>query len=202
MAVFEPRLSSSGIQNRYYTRVGYTAPDTRAGVNECIIGYPTQWNGSVLSNCVGYAWGRAYEIMAKMGIQNPRPDLSINNAWRWYADDRHDNYERGSQPRLGAICCFDDNSDSYHGGGGHVAVVEQITETSVILSNSAYSGTMFYLTEYDKNSFIQGQPHHASSHGGWYIFQGFIYLPIDTPVPPPPPITARKLKIMFYPHFF
>ncbi len=116
--------------------------------------------GYGLPNCTAYAWGRAYEIT---GV---RPKLSTGNAENWFPYNQSTGaYDYGWTPRLGAIACW-----AYPGGGGHVAVVEQIdSDGTMYLSNSP----SFYITEaniYDSNP----------GGSSWWIFQGYIYV-IDTP---------------------
>ena len=125
--------------------------------------------GYGLPNCTAYAWGRAYEITGQ------RPKLSTGNAENWFPYNQSTGaYDYGWTPRLGAIACW-----AYPGGGGHVAVVEQIdSDGTMYLSNSAWSARYgscpsFYITEaniYDSNP----------GGSSWWIFQGYIYV-IDTP---------------------
>lgn len=128
--IFSPRLHAPDTDNKYYIKSGHTVGGVR-GVNDCILGNskgrPT--SGSVLPNCVGYAWGRAYEIMGT------KPKLSINNANTFWGRTS-DGYSRGQTVRLGAIACWD-------GTYGHVAVVERIEPTNdgkfvVTFSDSAW----------------------------------------------------------------
>ena len=173
---FIPRTEEPSEDNIYYrvTRVG--------GLNECI---EIMGSGSALPNCVGYAWGRAYEIMGK------RPTLSKADAEKWYGNTS-DGYTRSQTARIGAIACWSkgsvtDDSD----GAGHVAVVEQINvDGSIVTSNSDYSGRRFYTRTFT------GIPTMTNYH-----FQGYIYLPIDvtpggsdTPITP---TTKNKKKNIF-----
>ena len=145
---FVPRNTNNdapSADNIYYLvpRVG--------GVNECI----EIANGSVLPNCVGYCWGRAYEITGT------KPTLSKNDASTWFANTS-DGYQRGTIPALGAVAC-------YSGGlyGGHVATIEQInSDGSCIISNSAYNGTRFWVQTIRP-------PFYEFQTG--YTFLGFIY---------------------------
>ena len=98
--------------------------------------------GYGLPNCTAYAWGRAYEITGQ------RPKLSTGNAENWFPYNQSTGaYDYGWTPRLGAIACW-----AYPGGGGHVAVVEQIdSDGTMYLSNSAWSARYgscpsFYIT--------------------------------------------------------
>ena len=150
---FTPRFSEPSSDNPYYNSTYNVFSAAGYG----------------LPNCTAYAWGRAYEITGK------RPSLSTSNAEDWFPYNQRTNaYEYGWTPRLGAIACW-----SYPGGGGHVAVVEQIdSDGTMYLSNSAWSARYgscpsFYITEanvYDSNP----------GGSSWWNFQGYIYV-IDSP---------------------
>ena len=150
---FTPRFEEPSYSNKYYS----------APLNIFSAA------GYGLPNCTAYAWGRAYEITGT------RPKLSTSNAEDWFPyNQRTGAYEYGWTPRLGAIACW-----SYPGGGGHVAVVEEINSDGTMrLSNSAWSARYgscpsFYITEasiYDSNP----------GGSSWWNFQGYIYV-IDTP---------------------
>ena len=152
-ANYVPRLSCPAKDNKYYLKSGY------GGVNLCILGNPLYTQGSCLANCVGYAWGRAYELLGK------QPSLSRGNAENWWS--YADGYKRGQEPRLGAIACWRKGQAGVASdGAGHVAVVEKIDGNKITLSNSGWGASAFYLTTYNKGGF---------SHGA-YTFQGFIYI--------------------------
>ena len=171
---FKARLSAPSTTDKYWIKTTY------GGKNECIL--INSSTGSCLPNCVGYAWGRAYEIMGK------RPKLSKGNAENWWG--YNDGYSRGQTPKLGAIACWrkgkaGDSSD----GAGHVAVVEKVNGKDFTSSNSGYGGTRFWT-----------QSHKASNNyniGSAYTFQGFIYLPgVVEESSDPEPIPANlKYKI-------
>ena len=153
---YTPRTTAPSATDKHWIKTTY------GGLNECIL--MSASTGSVLSNCVGYAWGRAYEILGE------RPKLSKSNAEDWYGNTA-DGYERGQTPRAGSIICWRrgrlwDSSD----GAGHVAVVEAVYPDGAILtSNSNYKGTRFYTKRI-------APPYNP--YGGTYALQGFIYLPI------------------------
>ena len=148
MEKFVARKDKPKSDNKFYIHTSF------GGVNSCIL--RNKKTGSVLPNCVGYSWGRAYELLGK------KPKLSRGNAENWYG--YNDGYERGQEPRLGAIMCWKGKGNL----AGHVCNVEKhFSDGSVITSNSNYSGTEFYLKEFKK-------PYKISSN---YEFQGFIYLP-------------------------
>ena len=148
---FTKRTTAPSTTNKYYKHT------SAGGYNSCI--HIT--NGSVLPNCVGYAWGRFYEISGN------KPKLSRRNAEDWYGYT--DGYKRGSTPRIGAVICWRKgkvgvNSD----GAGHVAVVEQINaDGSILISESGYNSFRFRTRTLKK----------PYSIGSDYVFQGFIYNP-------------------------
>ena len=112
-----------------------------------------------MPNCTCYAWGRAYEITGET------PELSPYDACTWYDYNVESGvYDYGDIPRQGAIACWA-YSD---GGSGHVAVVEDVEDDRVLLSNSAYQGEEIY-----KDTFPSEDP--SSGRNGW-IFQGYIYV--------------------------
>ena len=146
---FVPRLSSSGILNNpyWYSR------------------NPFYLAGYGLPNCTCYAWGRFWEESDIDHNYSNRPNLSTGNAEDWWGHTQ-DGYERGQEPRLGAVICF---ANGPYSGDGHVAIVEQInSDGSIVTSNSAYGGQFFYTQT------LHG-PNYIPAAG--YVFQGFIYNP-------------------------
>lgn len=155
MSEFVPRKTSPSPSDRHWLKT------TRGGVNECLdIG-----GGSVLPNCVGYAWGRFYEIIGS------RPKLSTGNAENWYPNTA-DGYERSSTPKLGAVACWRKGQEYNSADGyGHVAVVEEIMPNGdIVCSNSAYGGSRFYMKTYLRSE---------GYNSGALTFQGFILPPVE-----------------------
>ena len=152
---FVPRLTAPSAADKYYLHT------SKGGLNECI----HISGGSCLPNCVGYAWGRFYEITGE------RPKLSRANAEMWYGFTA-DGYKRSSTPALGAIVCWSKGVvGNENDGAGHVAVVERIeTNGDIVTSNSAYGGSRFYTQTYKKS---------AGYCFGAYKFQGFILPPVQ-----------------------
>ncbi len=138
---FTPRLTAPESDNEYYysdMNVFYK------------YGYP-------MPNCTAYAYGRAYEILGE------EPRLSWNSAERWFTDNEISKaYKTGTTPKLGAVACW-----SYD-GGGHVAVVEKITDDEITFSNSGYGYKNFYLTTAKLSDKNPGQDN--------WTFQGYIYI--------------------------
>lgn len=159
MAKFTPRLSAPDKTDRHWLR------PSAGGVNQCV----HIKNGSVLPNCVGYAWGRWYELLGKS------PNLSKANAEVWYR--KEDGYERGQLPKLGAVICWSKGEvGNGKDGAGHVAIVEKIkADGTIVTSNSAWNklgGTRFYKKTLKPPYIMKG-----------YDFQGFIYLPMEFDTP-------------------
>lgn len=68
MGKFVPRTSAPSTSDKHWIHT------SAGGLNECI----KITGNSCIPNCVGYAWGRFYEIIGK------RPTLSRANAENWY----------------------------------------------------------------------------------------------------------------------
>lgn len=149
------RTTAPSASNDYYRHT------SAGGKNNCIL----IGGGSVLPNCVGYAWGRAYEELGTA------PKLSRRNAEDWYGYTA-DGYQRGKTPRAKSIICWRAGATGKGSdGAGHVAFVEKVYANGDIeTSNSAYGGTRFYTKKLTKAS--------GYSMGGNFVFQGFIYLPV------------------------
>ena len=114
--------------------------------------------GLGMPNCTAYAYGRAYEILGK----EPKLSNGMAGAW-WYYNMETGAYAYGSEPRLGAVACWDD----YNAYTGHVAVVEAIDGDRVTISDSHYGGGYFYVTEMNADS---------SDHLTGRRFLGYIYI--------------------------
>lgn len=149
---WQPRLTREGMAgNPYYYRLN------------------AWWqHNHPLPHCECYAWGRWFEAMDIDRTYSDyfRPVLKTSgNASTWWGYTQ-DGYARGSTPEIGAIICFDNN-------GGHVAVVEEISDDGLTLtcSNSGYlSKRYFYISHVHWN----GTTWHWNNS---YDFQGFIYNP-------------------------
>lgn len=153
MAKYVARLTEPS-----YTDKNYIHYD-RGGYNYCIhIG-----GGSVLPNCVGYAWGRWREFLGKYH------NLSRGNAENWWGYTQ-DGYSRGQTPKLGAVVCWSKGRVGVESdGAGHVGIVEIINKDNIVVSMSAYGGTRWFT-----RTFPIGQYNYNS-----FVFQGFIYPPVN-----------------------
>lgn len=142
---FVPRFNDNGIMNNpkwYSENPLYNTPNHKYG----------------MPNCTCYAWGRFWELT---GVKPTT--LCTLDAEQWYGYS--DAYSRSQTPVLGAIICW----ENLNGGGGHVAVVEQINaDGSIKTSNSAYQSTYFFMED------IPNTYYKAPVDQSVYSFQGFI----------------------------
>ena len=155
MSKFIPRTTAPSATDKHWIK------STCGGLNECL----KISGNSCLPNCVGYAWGRLYELTGE------KPRLSTGNAENWYPNTA-DGYKRSATPKLGAVACWR-KGQAYNesDGCGHVAIVEEIKPNGdIVCSNSAYGGTRFYMKTYSKS---------AGYNDGALTFQGFILPPVD-----------------------
>lgn len=144
---------------------------------------PFYQSGFGLPNCTCYAWGRFWELTG-----GDKPKLSLSDAENWYGHP--DGYVRGKVPKLGAVACWRKgqagvNSD----GAGHVAIVEAITaDGSIITSESGWGASSTFWRTTRPNDGNWGS-------GSAYVFQGFIYNPVDfegTGLPVVTPISGNR----------
>lgn len=189
--VFTPRLTKPEAGNKYYIT------KAKGGWSTAIVGNPTDRDCNVLSNCVGYAFGRFNEILGDTKMTHLQPV----NAENFYAVAQSQGLKTGQEPKLGAVAVWQKGATlSYTDGAGHVAVVEAINaDGSIVTSESGYNcKNPFWTTTRKKGT-----------DGNWgggigYKFLGFIYLPEDIeviepttptePTKPVKPVSTRALK--------
>lgn len=150
---FIARLTAPNGNNKYYIHTSH------GGYNKCIL--INKSTGSVLPNCVGYAWGRFCEAGSVKDCE-----LSKANAENWY--NFTDNYKRSNEAQVGAVICWSKGKVGVpDDGAGHVGIVEKITDTQVTVSMSAYNGSRWYVRTFKKGTY---------DYNG-FKFQGFILNP-------------------------
>ena len=171
---FVPRFSIPEKGNPYYNT------KDAGGYSDAIKGKPTQDGRNVLSNCVGYAFGRFNEIVGAGYMKY----LAPVNAEQFidYMNYREKGVTSGDKPKLGAVIVWQAGATkSGSDGAGHVAIVEQINaDGSIITSESGYNASKPFWTQRRTNS-----------NGRWgqdsrYKFLGFIYNPAVPDVQPTP----------------
>ena len=116
-----------------------------------IYGLINNESNSGVGNCTAYAYGRAFEILGC------NPNLPTCGADGWY--DNCTNYEKGKQPELGAVACWTH----------HVAIVEEIHENYIVVSESAWGKYLF-------NTAISYKSNNDYTYGTGRQFYGFIYI--------------------------
>lgn len=176
-----PELGSGGGENdgggeeaNFWISTGH------GGSNRCMVIDSNK--GTVIPNCVGYAWGRFMEILGST------PTLSTSNAENWYGNTS-DGYSRGTEPMVGAVICWrkgdiGDDPDIEGEDAGHVAIVEQIVNNDdgsikyIVTSESGYiaKGVVYNPKEHFSTvtRYYNGGRWHTNTN---YHFQGFIYNP-------------------------
>lgn len=159
---FTPRLTRPTSGNKYYIR------KANGGYSNAVQGSPTDSQCNVLSNCVGYAYGRFNEI----GGYGYCKYLAPVNAEKFI--QYKGSCQVGRTPKVGACMVWQkgstlDGSD----GAGHVAIVEKVvSNTEVVTSESGWGSSKPFWTQTRKKG----------SNGKWgagsaYTFLGFIYNP-------------------------
>lgn len=156
---FVPRLTKPEANNKYYNT------KANGGYSSAIKGNPTDKDCDVLSNCVGYAYGRFNEI-GGLGICKYLKPVNAENFIQ-----NKGTLETGMVPKLGACMVWQKGATLYSSDGvGHVAIVEKIvSDSEVVTSESDWGGKPFYTTARKKGS-----------DGNWGYsgkFLGFIYNP-------------------------
>lgn len=158
---FVPRLSRPTAGNKYYIR------KASGGYSNAIKGSPTDSQCDVLSNCVGYAYGRFNEI-GGYGYCKYLAPVNAENFIQYKGS-----CEIGQTPKLGACMVWRKGATlSNSDGAGHVAIVEKvISDTEVVTSESGYGSAAFWT-----------QTRKKGANGNWgagsgYTFLGFIYNP-------------------------
>ena len=146
--------------------------------NTCIAGSPTQSGANALSNCVGYAQGRALEIYCELENYNPgktgsHPFQSLNcNAGEFVDRAPAANLTVSNDPAPGAIMCWKTS------GAGHVAVVEKVIDkNTVVATESGWGGIAG--TDWISHKRYRGSGNWDGDKFtmGGYTFAGFILNP-------------------------
>lgn len=157
--VMRTRRPAAG--NKYYIR------KARGGYSNAIEGYPMDRDCDVLSNCVGYAYGRFNEI-GGYGYCKYLAPVNAENFIQFRGS-----CEVGQKPKAGACMVWQKGATPADSdGAGHVAIVEKvISDTEVYTSESGYGSSPFW-----------NQTRRKGKDGRWgagpaYTFLGFIYNP-------------------------
>lgn len=161
-AKFVERLVKPGAGNKYYIR------KANGGYSDAIEGSPKDSECNVLSNCVGYAYGRFNEI-GGYGCCKYLSPVNAENFMQYKGS-----CEVSQTPQIGACMVWQKGATlSGSDGAGHVAIVERvISSTEVLTSESGYGCKTPFWTQTRKKG----------SDGNWgqasgYKFLGFILNP-------------------------
>lgn len=179
---FKMRTSKPEAGNKYYIT------KANGGYSDAIKGSPTDKDCDVLSNCVGYAYGRFNEIGGYGYCKYLRPVNAEN-----FIQYKGTSLKTGQTPKLGA-CMVWQKGATLNGsdGAGHVAIVEKVvSDTEVYTSESGWgSSNPFWNKTRTKGNGNWGQ-------GAAYKFLGFIYNPAvsdEKPVTTIPSTSGGKMK--------
>lgn len=158
---FLPRLTKPTTGNKYYIC------KANGGYSDAIQGSPVDKECNVLSNCVGYAYGRFNEIGGYGACKYLAP-VNAENFMQYKG-----NLETGTTPKIGACMVWQKGATlQASDGAGHVAIVEKvISDTEVVTSESAWGGSAFYTKTRKKGN---GDWDEAGKR-----FLGFIYNPAE-----------------------
>lgn len=152
------------LKSKYYTTKKY------GGYSPCILGNneygQRPFPGSVLPNCVGFAWGWWHEICGLKEF----PFWKKGDARVLYDKLKEQGCETGSVPAYGAMMCWDDDV------AGHVAIVINIREDgSIDTLESGWKFTGSIVQTYNRSG--DGWRSGCRWMGKSYKFKGFVYHP-------------------------
>ena len=153
---FTMRTTKPGAGNKYYIR------KAQGGYSNAIYGKPTDSECNVLSNCVGFAYGRFNEI-GDYGYCKYLAPVNAENFIQYKGS-----CEVGMVPKVGACMVWEGKGDL----AGHVAIVEKVYDNNHVYTSESGYGS--------KNPFWNS--HRYNNNGRWgcnsnYKFLGFIYNP-------------------------
>jgi surface antigen len=175
ISMFKPRLTRPEAGNKYYIRIA------SGGWSRAVKGYPTDNQCDVLSNCVGYSFGRFHEI-----ANRPEMDLfDPVNAENIFQNAKDHGLKTGDTPKLGALIVWQKGATlKPDDGAGHVAVVERIDSDGAILtSESGWGAANPFWTTLRKPPF---------GYLSGYKLLGFVYQPEGSKNPYPEPTRVLK----------
>jgi LysM repeat protein len=157
---FKMRTTKPEAGNKYYIT------KSKGGWSNAIPGSPTDVDCNVLSNCVGYAYGRFNEIGGYGCCKYLQP-VNAENFIQYKG-----NLTVGQTPKIGACMVWQrGNTLSNSDGAGHVAIVEKVvSDTEIITSESGWNSKPFWNQTRKKGNGNWGQ-------GSACKFLGFIYNP-------------------------
>lgn len=177
--------------NKYFIKNGRGGRKDYGGYSPCTTGNKECFEGCTLNNCVGGAWG-----LFAMAENNPdckighiKASTYPQDAGSWYNNgkgSKWDTYERGQEPREGAVICYGGDGSQY----GHVAYVTKIEGDKLTLLSSGYGNTT--PDGFDWRVVYRSDNYKWSTEYDVGQFQGFIYPKDSKPEPEPSGITTDQ----------
>lgn len=158
MADFKPRFTRPEAGNKYYITKDC------GGYSRAIKGKPTDKDCNVLSNCVGFAYGRFHEICERTQMDLFDPV----NAENIYENAQQHGLKVGKEPKVGAAIVW----EGIGSAAGHIEIVERVISPEKILCSSSGWNC--------KNPFWTQTRYKGTGNWGQessYRFKGFIYQP-------------------------
>lgn len=154
----------------------YFIKKNKGGYSPCISGNPEIYDGCTLNNCVGAAWGLFAEAEG-----NPKCTIGDvygvgypQDASKWFSGK--DGYERGQEPKVGAVACFKN----------HVMYVIEVKENGDIVCLESGYGAKNMNGIWKKTLTKESGYYRGKLYGA---FEGFIYpkskkveKPVEKPV--------------------
>jgi hypothetical protein len=128
MKKFEARTTKPEKGNPYYNT------KSKGGYSTAIVGSPTDPDCNVLSNCVGFCFGRVNEILGDKTM----PILEPRNAETWVEIAKKQGHKIYQSPKVGDVMCWAKGSAKNSAdGAGHVAVVEKVYSDQMVLTSES-----------------------------------------------------------------
>ena len=144
----------------------------KIGYNPCIRGNPEKpfkihYPNCALQNCTGYVHGRKMEAesWSSHGIVVKSTRLSTGHAGTYW-DYTQDGYERGQEPKVGAIACWKGGKNNY----GHVAYVEEVKKDGTVIVSESHWESISYWNTWTGN---------PKKRWKTIKFQGYIYTDVE-----------------------
>ncbi len=132
--------------------------------------------GGLAGQCTAYVWGRTYEVTGTI-----LPDTIRNNAGYWLQDARQAGYKVDKIPAPHSIAVWKHDHRGF--GEGHVAFVEGVTGSQVLLSEANWItvGPLPDIGEWDGRYHVTFDTYDTSAMDRpGFTFMGYIHLPPST----------------------
>ena len=182
------------VHSKWFIRNGRGGRKDWGGASPCVTGKIEIEPGSTLNNCVGLAWGLTAMLEdnpdCKIGfVKGGSQPANSQNWWNNGQPGGLDDYERGLEPREGAIICYYGLDDHF----GHVAFVNEVLGDKITCLSSGYGNS--------NPDGIDVRVVRKSEGYKWptvdyLVFQGFIYPKSEKDPKPLEPIVSDAVKAL------